>query len=764
MLRKDVATAAAARPARPRAAPASKQPHTAQEPGQDAKLFLLAQLAPVTIVVNAITVTRLQRMMSRTASSFRSGAVSSRYMDRIKLVALARHFGLSSLGRMPSSPVGQLDAQHSSSSRKAGAVYVAAQAMGVSIVLPLLSMGEEAAAVFTSPETAATAHATSGVFNATLALTSATSRTFGPVFQSRLCPIGLTCSEGSWSADDSAVALQRLVITEIVLKNLILTSRDCRDTRVPLGLSTEPGSLSASEQHALTREWFDAAPSYESLHVEVATALIRTYHVETVLAGNTVAVQQLVQDPAKWAHGLRLLWCGELLSLQQVDVGLWSTRTPDQFRFPRSIFNISCPSVRINVMPGLILPIFALATSWKRIIASHQSSQEPSQKPMFGPDAARSIAGPLTRRAPSMRVLKTTSAVQLRVVAAIESVSISLFGRGTGLDALLPVPTVAPAAASAAAPAFLVHEHFQVRLGMLQLLYSKSQKAFDSRVELQQLLASMPKARFTVDLDGFHAHPVPEPAEVSSRVQDTTVILHCGVKRSNRSMDDDVWTSSPGGSSPARRAADTAQTVDVMRPALMLAARRSGNAQLMYLGSAQLAVDCRVGSVNLLFPFEAVSHATHVAESLQFGMTASERIVSVLFPTASPIPAVVEPLQPQVAPIVPSDVDAAGANSPDTEPSETVNTSTVHFGELHGDGDDAQDTTVQAKSFVGWEKLFQPLQGQLGAFSEFPGVVSLLCSAHSGGGDAFGPPNCLKSLLHVCVMFSCCHFSTMPQY
>lgn len=693
-----------------------RKPHRPSRPAavpDNIRTVLVLRVSPFRVILSDLLMTRIVRMLKRTAATFNADAVSGAYMDRVKMVAISRRFGFitpSVSSGSVSASVGAGDSiapmasfgDVNTSSAKEGRVFIDAAASQVKLVIPLLERGSREV----DPALATTGDPPPPpppiFITAADSLAWAYDRRTGPVFRSNVMPVRLTHSaNGEWEYLDSTST----EITEAMLLRVELSG--CAVATFLPESSDAPRSLVADtdddpeSRAAKYSDWLACSHAYDAIRASINA--VDVHFCQVAVSPPLPAVE------ASWmlSDSLPVIWKAAILRLVDPQLAVWRTTSPDHQRFPRAMVEVGVPSVRIIVSPEYVAPLTSLASVWAASLASTaDKTSEPSaavrQLPrvMLARESSNaSLPERSARRANTFLRLRATTTVHVRIRADVPSVEVVLIG-----------PRCADGPPSRS-------ELFILRLQGLGLRYSHTVKAYEAKLDLSQLVVEYSGSAVGTD-----------PGTTSS-------LLCIGIPTVDHTGDGTDPTPTPSQPSIG---------------ALSLAVRQSGNTHLAYLGSANLCVDCRLGLISIALPFLAVEDVKMCVDELLTSAAAARALAARVSPkgvsVSVPVPSS-ESFTPGTLPVA--------ASTPITTPS------------THGPTAGEKDDGLRTQSFVGWEKLFQKLEGAVGGFAELPALVTTLRTAH---GSTAAPdadqqrvrPAC--ALLHVRVCFQIVIFLYTCQF
>lgn len=645
------------------------------------KTVVLAEVSPATVVANHVNLQRVQRMLQRTASGYKTGSITEGYMERVKLVVASRRFPTISLHTgaggdtsRPVSPVPSTPSASGGGMPRSGATFVSARARGITVAFPLVNFDPALpnGASVEEDSVLSSAYVVS-------ALEHAFKRTVGPRFVSRMRP---------QSSSPSNVVVVDVVISKFSVK----THAD--DAVVPRSVVSSLGDVPP----AAAQDWFTSAHSYDGMRISVDGVRFRCYEARfpnSSLAGPVT----LVSDVSEWLHGFSLVWCSQLVEVSESSVLVWRAVSVQLLKLPRMLIDVTLKSADVMLSPICVPTLLALAAAWRDTLSdgSIPQSQEAPAPPSAVPTpsiATRSV-GQL-HRAQSMLSHQVAVAVQTRLSVTCDVVSIRIWTSDMhGVpDTVLTVPE----------PVLTGYEELCLRVEHLRGCFGSSTKYADGKAGVGCFAVTRRHVPVTVDLMGYRESSSGTPTVESSA---NTPLLFSGCP---------FLANEPFEASPSPDGGLVNDCVSVTF--------RSGSGHgLASVGIARTGCFVTVGAVDVLLSNQSVFELSRIAKAFQHAFQVAspgsvDHSKSVGGQRGQPRAALsgldvsLETRGNEAASRTLTPPFEGKPDVPDSSPTEP------------------SDSTANPQTFSNWESLFGRLQS-LESFSELAGLASRVQTAFS---------------------------------
>ena len=747
-------------PARRRRVAKHSTPSTAAgadaDEAQHVKTFVLMEAAPVQIVLHDVTVSRVQRMLARTGSGYRTMGVSGEYMERVKLVALCQRMFAHSVSPPPSAvttpqhpsstttaaaaaAVGGLDADAITS--KPGTVFLGVHVARFNVIVPLITTQRDVSDVAIQPSAATSVNSSVFIgtsqalkFNTSTALDWAFNRTTGLPLVSKTT---LLSAKVAQVGGEVSGGIPTLIALDVLLADCYISTMSRRGVaRTPNCVrgqdAVSGGDMSVSSDSS---QWLAASANYDALQAGFSKLQLRCYEIASPsafsLRGLTDSGFRVTQE-AEWSNGLECLSCLHIVQCVKPKVDVWYSQSINSSKFPRFMVDFEVPSIVVSVSPSVVTPLMCCAALWKQTLASDRSSSvavpqqahtqvavsvEEVQQPTgsSGPGTSQPPR-PQLRRFPSMTVHRSNVTVQTRVHVEVQALEVSLLAKGASGSALYVQGATATDGVTSVPRQSCFREATRLRIGNVLMLASQSKKVVDCHSAVESVVVSSNRAWY------FSGMTELVPAyESATDLQDSVavVLLHAGTK-TNR---------------PLMSSLDSQSTPTAVSRAAVVVLRKSSGEQLTQLtGSSSLDVHTLVGAVHVHINSDVLSTVKSVLGEIASEADAGHAVAKACVEVGKSPPSGSDGAPDSTV------ATPAAAATDDNTPFVESNTSTPtrrSAGDAdaavesprHGIAPDATSSGVASvTAFDAWDSLFGSLVGRIGSFS---GVAELAAIVRS---------------------------------
>jgi hypothetical protein len=665
----------------------------------NSKTVVLAEVAPAVVVANHGNVQRVQRMLQRTATGYKTGSITEGYMERVKLVVASRRFPTNVLhtgaGRdshRSASPFPQTPSASSGEMTRPGATFVAARACWLIVSFPLVDF---------DPSLPDARPLGDDVISSSIyvvsALEHAYKRTAGPRFVSRMRPL---------SSSSSNVIVVDLVVARFGIRT---HSDDSVTPRSIANSLDEP-------QSAVVQEWSAAAPSYDGLLLSIDGVRCRCYEAcfpDSLLGASAT----LITDASEWLSGFSLVWCAQLMEVSELSVLLWRAVSLQFQKLPRMLIDVKLGQMAAMVAPICVPTLLLLSKAWEETMDISATTKSQDVPPLSSSDHTPSVgsrAPGQLHRAPSMLAHQVAVAVQTRVSVVCSVVTVRVWTSDLQVipDTVVAVPE----------PVLTGLEVMCLRVESVRACVGSSTKYADGKVGLDRFAVTRRHVPVSVDLSGYHASS--ERTPTAHYIADTPLI----------------FSGCPAPGDEGTEPSPSPDTVSSGADCVSIVFRSGGGQGLASVGIARAGSFVTVGVIEMFITNQTVFEVSRILKAFKQAITVSRSCVgggdrATTFSSA-PLPA---GPPPSVGPGNVGDETASRSFTPPFDDLPEVPDSSPS---------EPEDSSARPQTFSNWDSLFTRLQS-LESFSEIAGLVNRAKTAFSASDGlrvSFG-----QALAHVLV-------------